>query len=1246
MADDRPMAEQLQAPTGGFESAIVVPIINAQNFELKSSLINLVQNRIFRGGNDEEPHAHIRHFESITNNQRYPDVPNTTIKLLLFPFSLDGVAKTWLDKEPPNSILTWDDLVSKFINFFFPPSKTTNLRNEITNFRQIAQESFSEAWGVSCPNEGLQIIENKAKVRCSRNAVMRVSTNAPPSSNSSSNFEFQQMAAALEDKMTLTFRNEMNEMKNMMKALVPTPAPIKAVEERCTTCGSNHSFNVCPMTRGGYEYPVYHDNFQQFQQTASVGNFVQNGNSGYRTPNLANQMRPPGFNQPNPQASRPNQGYNANQGYNGNRNVNQTNQVNHGANSGLTQQAQAYQVPSTQAPVTYSRFEAYTKANDATLTNLQKNLNDFKKEQQDFKLEQRGNFQNMMLNMFQKQMGNNNASGSGTLPSNTIPNPRNECKGITTRSGVVLDGPLPPMPPPFVNPDNEKAKETEVTKDQVQLNSSQSTARVQPPVVQIKEKDKNRERDDILASKFIEIFRDLHFELSFADALVHMPKFALMIKKLLSNKDKLIEITKTPMNANCSAVILKKLPEKLGDPGRFLIPCDFGEFDNHLALADLGASINLMPLSIWKKLGLPDLTSTRMVLELADRTISKPLGIAENVFVKVGKFYFPVDFVILDFVADPRVPLILGRPFLSTAHALIDVYEGEIILRHDDQSLVLKCGDTPTISYDNFESVKRIDLIDATCAEYAPKVLDFTESGDSTSIILDPPPFTPFEGKGDVIYLESLLEDLNDDPFSQFIPPKFKKQINNVESVKTSIEEPPDLELKDLPSHLEYAFLEKDNKLPVFIFKNSKEKTIFPTFYGPNALERFAGNEFYCSLDDFPGTSNRIDPQDQEKTTFTCPYGTFAYKRMPFGLCNAPGTFQRCMTAIFHDMIEKTMEVFMDDFSVFGDNFSKCLDNLDKMLNRCEETNLVLNWEKCHFMVKEGIVLGHKISKSGLEVDRAKVEVIAKLPYPTTVKGVRSFLGHAGFYRRFIQDFSKIARPMTHLLEKETPFVFSDECKQAFNELRKKLIESPILVVPNWDYDFEIMCDASDFALGAVLGQRKDKHFHPIHYASKTMTGAQLHYTTTEKEMLAVVYALEKFRPCTYRGPLWIFSIKEFNIEIRDKKGAENVAADHLSRLENPHKNELEKQHITESFPLESLGRFESVKEINVNDNVMNKNEKVVENVVLNNVNVLSDNTTPWFADLANYHAGNFVKKGMSSQQENTFFKMQSSLLG
>ncbi|GKA80519.1 reverse transcriptase domain-containing protein [Tanacetum coccineum] len=292
------------------------------------------------------------------------------------------------------------------------------------------------------------------------------------------------------------------------------------------------------------------------------------------------------------------------------------------------------------------------------------------------------------------------------------------------------------------------------------------------------------------------------------------------------------------------------------------------------------------------------------------------------------------------------------------------------------------------------------------------------------------------------------------------------------------------------------------------------------------------------------------------------------------------------------------------------------------MLKRCEDTNLSLNWEKSHFMVKEGIVLRHKISKSGIEVDRAKVEVIAKLPHPTTVKGVRSFLGHAGFYRRFIQDFSKIARPMTHLLEKETPFFFSKECIESFNTLKRKLTEAPILIAPDWDLPFELMCDASDFAIGAVLGQRKNKHFQPIHYASKTMTEAQAHYTTTEKELLAVVYAFEKFQSYlvlsksivyTYHSAIkylfakkdanarlmwWILLLQEFDVEIRDKKGAENLTADHLSRLENPHQNEFKNKEIMETFPLETLGSV-----------------------------ALRDDSTPWFADFANYHAGNFIGK-------------------
>ncbi|KAL4355342.1 hypothetical protein GQ457_06G011720 [Hibiscus cannabinus] len=247
-----------------------------------------------------------------------------------------------------------------------------------------------------------------------------------------------------------------------------------------------------------------------------------------------------------------------------------------------------------------------------------------------------------------------------------------------------------------------------------------------------------------------------------------------------------------------------------------------------------------------------------------------------------------------------------------------------------------------------------------------------------------------------------------------------------------------------------------------------------------------------------------IAPEDQSKTTFTCPYGTFAFRRMPFGLCNAPATFQRCMTGIFSELNEDCLEIFMDDFSTFGDNFDNCLSNLEKVLKRCKETNLVLNWEKCHFMVDEGIVLGHKISSKGMEVDKAKIEVISKLPPPTTVKGICSFLGHAGFYRRFIEDFSKITKPLCSLLEQGRQFEFNEDCKKAFNLLKQKLVTTPIVEPPDLKLPFELMCDASDYVVGAVLGQRKGKIFHPIYYASKTLNDAQVNFTTTEKEMLAV----------------------------------------------------------------------------------------------------------------------------------------------
>ncbi|RVW34656.1 Retrovirus-related Pol polyprotein from transposon 17.6 [Vitis vinifera] len=269
-----------------------------------------------------------------------------------------------------------------------------------------------------------------------------------------------------------------------------------------------------------------------------------------------------------------------------------------------------------------------------------------------------------------------------------------------------------------------------------------------------------------------------------------------------------------------------------------------------------------------------------------------------------------------------------------------------------------------------------------------------------------------------------------------------------------------------------------------------------------------------------------IDVEDQEKTTFTCPFGTYAYRRMPFGLCNAPATFQRCMLSIFSDMVERIMEVFTDDITIYGGTFEECLVNLEAVLKRCIENDLVLNWEKCHFMVHQGIVLGHIIFEKGMKLIKQRWKLIVKLLPPTTVKGVRQFLGHA-------------------------------RCRRVFDQLKQFLTTTPIVRAPNWQLPFEVMCDASDFAIGAVLGQREDGKTLCDLLCKQDIERSSKDYTTTEKELLAVVFALDKFRPYL------------FDLQIRDKKGVENVVADHLSRLVIAHNSHV--PPINDDFPEESL---------------------------------------------------------------------------
>nr|GEW78706.1 reverse transcriptase domain-containing protein [Tanacetum cinerariifolium] len=637
---------------------------------------------------------------------------------------------------------------------------------------------------------------------------------------------------------------------------------------------------------------------------------------------------------------------------------------------------------------------------------------------------------------------------------NSGANRRGDVKAITTRSDVAYDGPT--ILPTSSSLSKEVEHEIKVTKDKPNPKPS-----ILYPSRLNDQKLCEKASNQML--KFLQIFQRLHFDISFADALLHMPKFASMFKSFLSNKEKLFELASTPLNENCSAVLLKKLPKKLGVPGKFLIPCDFLELEECLALADLGASINLMPLSVWKKLLLPELTPTRITLELANRLVAYP------------------------------VPLILRRPFLSTARALIDVHDEEMALRVNDEAIMFKFGHTSRYSRNYYdESINQINVIDVACEEYAQEVLGFL---DRDFILEEIETFlrTPnelsnlddddFDLEGDILYLEKLL---NEDP-SPNLPPIKNDDLKQVDvtMTKPSIEEPPELKLKDLPSHLEYAFLKGTDKLPVIISKEVKDeekasllkvlklhkraiawkisniKGIDPHFCTHKILmeddfklavqhQRRVNPKIYeggmtvienedneliptrlvagwrVSID-YHGFSGYfqipIDPQDQEKTTFAFPYGTFAYRCMPFGLCNAPGTFQRC-----------------------------------------EDTNLVLNWETCHHMVKEGIVLGHKISKSGIEVDRAKVDVIAKLPHPTSVKGLLDVV-----------------------------------------------------------YAFE--------------------KFQPYLVLSKTIV-------YTDHSDLKYLLAKQDTKPRLLR---WILLLQEFDVIIRDKKGAENLADDHLSRLENPH---------------------------------------------------------------------------------------------
>ncbi|XP_073033722.1 uncharacterized protein [Primulina eburnea] len=960
---------------------------------------------------------------------------------------------------------------------------------------------------------------------------------------------------------------------------------------------------------------------------------------------------------------------------------------------------------------------------------------------QKFQQETRASIQNLgtQITQIATSVSKLEAQNSGKLPSQTVVNPKENASAMILRSGKEIDqkntSPTKDTEEKGTTEETEEKSEKQPKVNSKSFSSTISNA-VVPPFPSRLEKSKKMDYE----KEVLETFRKVEINIPLIDAIKQIPRYAKFLKELCTNKRRLKSDEKVSVGESVSAVIKKSLPNKCKDPGMFTMPCVIGNLKIERAMLDLGASINVMPYSIYCALNLGPLKETRVVIQLADRSNAYPEGVVEDVLVQVKELIFPADFYILRMEEDSTTisaPILLGRPFMKTARTKIDVEEGTLSVEFDGEIVKFSIFDAMKYPNEN-HSICSIDIVDSIVQEC------FEETYGIDNFHMQ----AQLEVEGEIAEAWEIAET---DEESQTVVPNLETEISIPhKKLLPSVLQAPKLELKDLPDHLKYIYLGDNETLPVIISKRLTEeqedrlttilrehktaigwtladikginpsicmhrirleddaksvrefqrklnpamkevvmkeilklldegiiypisdskwvspihvvpkktgitvvrnqngelvptrvqngwrmvidfrklnlatrKDHFPLPFIDQTLERLAGKTYFCFLDGFSGYYQIVIAQeDQEKTTFTCPFGTFAYRRMPFGLCNAPGTFQRCMLSIFSEYIENCIEVFMDDFTVYGDSFDNCLSHLSKILKRCMETNLVLNYEKCHFMVTEGIVLGHVVSSRGIEVDKAKVDLITNLPYPTNVKGIRGFLGHAGFYRRFIKDFSKIALPMSKLLQKDVPFEFGEDCKEAFNKLKNLLTIAPIIQPPDWNLPFEIMCDASNYAVGTVLGQKVDKKSHVIYYASRTLDSAQCNYTTTEKELLAIVFALEKFRSYLLGSKVivfsdhaalkylltkkeskprlirWILLLQEFDIEIKDRKGIENPVADHLSRLVN----EDNVLPVSEFFPDEQLFQ---VKGIN-----------------------------PWYADIVNYLVTGILPNDLSKSRK------------
>ncbi|XP_027171872.1 uncharacterized protein LOC113771494 [Coffea eugenioides] len=1121
MANERTLRELAAPDLNQQPLCITYPTLEVA-FELKSGLIHLLPS--FHGLPGEDPHKHLKEFHVVCSTMKPQGVTEEQIKLRAFPFSLADKAKDWLYYLPSGSISTWTDMKKHFLEKFFPASRAASIRKDICGIRQFNGETLHEYWErfkqlcASCPHHQ---IPDQLLIQYFYEGLSQTDRRIIDAASGGS----------LVNKTP-------TEARNLISSMAANAQQFGDRQDNTTRRVNEVSNSSIEQRLDCLTSLVEKLAIGQMQQLKTCGICYGSSHPTDMCPTLQDdsteQANAVGF--PGPPQRRYDPYANTyNPGWRDHPNFNYAVRP-----PGFPQQSQYQPRPqlSQQQPAPKSVHNLENQMSQLAST----------------------------VNRLESQL-------SGKLPSQTIVNPKQNASAITLRSGKELPEPSKKISEQAIEEELEKEGNVSQPRALEQPDFGEKSTQVvtpPPPFPSRLAKSKKQEQEQ----EILDTFRKVEVNIPLLDAIKQIPRYAKFLKELCTGKKKLKGNEKVHMGENVSAVLQKKLPPKCKDPGMFTVPCKIGNIKIEKAMLDLGASINVMPRSIYNLMNIGPLKETGVIIQLADRSNAYPDGVLEDILVQIDNLIFPADFYVLDMEDDNSnsSPILLGRPFLKTARTKIDVFTGTLTMEFDGDVIKFNIYDAMKYPGES-HSIFVIDVIDSL----AQQNFEFNND-DALKFVF------PFELQEVIFELNSLCPEFSNVSYLEL--PLSHSQL------LPSIVQAPKVELKQLPDNLKYAFLGDGDTLPVIISSKltalEEEKLIRVLKDHKEAIG--------WTVADIKGLSpatcmHRILLEDGAKPSREA---------------------QRRLNPPMMEVVKKEVLKLLDTGIIYPISDSKWVSPVQVVPKKTGIT-VIEN--------PKGELVPTRV-QNGWRVDKAKVEIIKCLPYPASVREVRSFLGHAGFYRRFIKDFSKISHPLCKLLQKDVVFHFDDNCKSAFDTLKGSLTSAPVVRPPNWSLPFEIMCDASNFAVGAVLGQKEGRASYVIYYASRTLDGAQCNYSTTEKELLAIVFALEKFRSYLLGTKViiysdhaalkyllnkkeakprlirWILLLQEFNLEIKDKRGAENMVADHLSRLINSEGP----APLKDNFPDEHL--------------------------------FVVQKTTPWYADLVNYLVTRTLPNDLSRAQK------------